>query len=542
MEATLAVHARHTLDDVLRVVADQARRVLDAAVGIAVLPAEGSHLYAISRSPQGPERPFRAGERAAFGGGAPGPERPFRAGNSAEGHETDAELLARVRAMAVSPTSASASSSAGTPAPEAASTLSATLTDVTGGVIGAIGVVGNQDGAAFSDDDESLLVSLAQMASVAIGRARLSELEEQLSRTRRMEAVGRLAGGVAHDLNNLLTVVLGHSHLLLRSLSADEQARESVEAIRMAGERAANLSAQLLTISRGHQVEPELIDVSAALEAMDSVLRPLLPDDIELDLRPGSAVGPVLIGTGQLEQILLNLVVNARDAMSTGGRVSVTASAEAGAIVVVVADTGGGMPAEILEHCFEPFVSTKKGVSAGLGLATVYAIVTQAGGQVSVASTEGVGTTVSLRFPQSRGHVTAGGTGAEEATAGQERILLVEDDPSVRVLARRVLEEEGYSVIETGSAADALAVARAGTPFDLLLTDVAMPEVTGIELAARLGDVRADVPVLFISGFVESMSGGPVGIPPGADFLAKPFAPTALAAKVRAVLDRVRRT
>ena len=607
MEAALTVHARHTFEDVLHVAADQARRVMDATAGVALLNETATTPAAHAVAPEG------------------GPE---------------AAMFDRALSLAVRP-EAVPSQEFDAITTRAGGWLGAGLTDASGGTIGALVVAGKQDGGAYTADDESLLVSLAHLSSVALEtaglyeRAKASEarvralveasplgivelgaagdvqetnhaarrlfdwhdpatprtfpipeltvlpvmldhefvlqvgeraldlsvstarlpdgsvlvvladiterkrLEDEVGKTRRMEAVGRMAGGVAHDFNNLLTVVLGHSHLLLRTLGPEDSARSHVDAIKLAGERAANLSAQLLTISKGQMVQPTLVQLNDAITSMSAVLARLLPDEVELALHADPAVGPILADQGQLEQLLLNLVVNARDAMPDGGRLSVSTgmSATGDTVLLTVTDTGEGMTAEVRERCFEPFFSTRRRVSAGLGLATVYGIVTQAGGRITVASQPGAGTTFTIEFPRARGDVAAKPRARRETDArGNEQVLLVEDDVAVRSLTRQMLERDGYAVTEASGFTEALAVANSDARIDLVITDVVMPDVDGVELLGRLEEIRGPLPALFVSGFVDSSADRPEGIPDGAGFLAKPFGPGELAAKVRAVL------
>ncbi|MEW6154333.1 MAG: ATP-binding protein [Actinomycetota bacterium] len=358
-------------------------------------------------------------------------------------------------------------------------------------------------------------------------------LEAEMAKTKRMEAVGRMAGGVAHDFNNLLTVVLGHSHLLLRSMDEGDGGRAHVESIKEAGERAASLSAQLLTIARGQIVTPALVDLNHVVESMNVVVRRLLPEDVEVRVSTAPGVPAVVADAGQLEQVLLNLAVNARDAVAGGGLVEIATSGRPGWAVLRVSDDGEGMTAEVRERCFEPFFSTRRRASAGLGLATVYGIVTQAGGRVEVDSAPGQGTTFTVELPAAAGTPAVPAASPAAAPGGRERVLLVEDDPAVRSLTRDMLEREGYGVTEAPGGAEALRLARAGERFDLLVTDVVMPEVDGVSLAAVLAELCGPLPTLFISGYLDTSAGWSEGLPEGAQLLAKPFGPGELAAKAR---------
>ncbi|MGH7703803.1 MAG: PAS domain S-box protein [Gemmatimonadales bacterium] len=379
-------------------------------------------------------------------------------------------------------------------------------------------------------------------------------LEEELRQAKKMEAVGRLAGGVAHDFNNLLTSLLGHADLLLEELASDSGLRESVEEIRTAGQRAAALTRQLLAFSRKQVLEPRVLDLNAVASGVRNMLGRLIGEDIELLARLDPELGRVRADPGQLEQVILNLAVNARDAMPEGGKLvietgnvdlSVSPSERFGIppgryATLTVRDTGLGMDAETLEHVFEPFFTTKQvGKGTGLGLATVYGIVKQSGGYIDVKSDLGRGTTFVVYLPEVEDAPRADERAVEAPiVSGTETVLLVEDDLAVRTLTRRVLERQGYRLLVAPNAEEALRVADAETgAIDLLLTDVVMPGLSGPRLAERLLPLRPGLHVLYMSGYTaaETIPRGAPGS--GPSFLQKPFAPQTLLQRVREVLE-----
>ncbi len=376
-------------------------------------------------------------------------------------------------------------------------------------------------------------------------------LAEQVRQSQKMEAIGRLAGGMAHDFNNLLTVINGYTNLLLDNAPSDAAQREALEAVRDAGERAAALTAQLLTFSRKAVVEPRVIDLNRATESALRLLRRLVGEDIHLSTEFASFLPTIRIDPGQLEQVLMNLVVNGRDAMPAGGRLRIATSEvrvpaswraqpldlPAGRYVrLTVADTGDGMDENVLSHIFEPFYTTKAvGKGTGLGLATVYGIVRQAGGTITVESAVGRGSTFHVLLPAVDGDVEPGEVRSRQATPrGHETLLLVEDEGAVRRFARLALEMQGYQVIEAASAREALSLAPetlAGV--SLLVTDVIMPVTSGRDLAVMLKRRYPLMRVLLMSGYTNDVGG-----PNDAEaFLQKPFTPQALARKVRDVLQ-----
>ena len=379
-------------------------------------------------------------------------------------------------------------------------------------------------------------------------------LEEQFRQAQKMEAVGRLAGGVAHDFNNLLTVILGSAKDLARRSGGDAEARELAEEVLEAGQRAAALTRQLLAFSRQQALSPREIDVNEIVRGLEKMLRRLIGADIEIVTRLEDGLGPVLADPGQIEQVVMNLVVNARDAMPRGGRLTlqtreVERASEADGVqgglrphvLVAVSDTGHGMEPQVLEHVFEPFFTTKeRGKGTGLGLATVFGIVKQSGGTVSVRSAPGAGTTFEVYLPRAGApRPGAGRPRAEERAArGEETVLLVEDDAAVRAFMRRSLDAAGYRVLETGQPHEAVKLAGApGAALDMLLTDVIMPAMAGPDLAARLLALRPGLRVLFVSGYTEDAGLRSGALPAGQTFLQKPFTGDELARAVRAALD-----
>ncbi len=381
-------------------------------------------------------------------------------------------------------------------------------------------------------------------------------LQTQLLQAQKMEAVGRLAGGVAHDFNNLLTAITGYADLLLEDLSVEAAGREEVEEIKKAAHRAAALTRQLLAFSRQQVLATQVLDLNALVGDMEKMLRRLIGEDI--DLRTGLArdLGAVQADPGQLEQVIMNLAVNARDAMPHGGKLTIeTANAEldgtyarehvpteAGRYVMLaVTDTGIGMDEGTKAHLFEPFFTTKEqGKGTGLGLATVYGIVKQSGGYLWVYSEPGKGTTFKIYLPRVEGapRPAAQPPVAPGSLRGSETILLVEDEAAVRNLTRRVLQGYGYTVLPTEDGQEALRAAHEHHgPIQLLVTDVVMPKMSGRELAQRLGPQRPEMKVLYLSGYTDDAIVHHGVLEPGLAFLQKPFTPQTLARKVREVLD-----
>ena len=382
-------------------------------------------------------------------------------------------------------------------------------------------------------------------------------LEEQLSQASRMEAVGRLAGGVAHDFNNILTVILGTTELALLRLPAGDHMRRDLDEIRRSAQRAAALTAQLLSFSRKQVIAPVPSDLNELVHGALAMLRRLIGEDVDLVLEPAPSLTTALVDRTQIEQVLVNLVVNARDAMPRGGRLVIStsradltqsdvrerSSARPGRFVRLdVSDNGAGIPPELQEHVFEPFFTTKDfGHGTGLGLSTVYGIVRQSGGFIELNSAPGQGTCFSLYFPAvSAAPQAAPSTESEFRPSGHETILLVEDESVVRDLARRVLEDLGYTVHAAGSGEEALELASdPALHADLLLTDVVMPGISGRQLHDRLLKADPGLRVVFMSGYTANILAPHGVLEPGTVLLHKPFSLSALAATVRDALDRV---
>ncbi|HYK10296.1 MAG TPA: ATP-binding protein [Gemmatimonadales bacterium] len=380
-------------------------------------------------------------------------------------------------------------------------------------------------------------------------------LEAQLESAGKMEAIGRVAGGVAHDFNNLLTVILGSCEILIETLPANSQVRSDITDIRSAAMRASELTTQLLAFSRRQVLQPVVLDLNRSVEGMEQMVKRLIGEDVELAVRLDPALGTARADPGQIEQVIMNLAVNARDAMPQGGLLTIeTANAELDAtysrvhplaspgsyVMVAVSDSGVGMDEDTKAHVFEPFFTTKEqGKGTGLGLATVYGIVRQSGGFIWVYSEPGQGATFKIYLPR------VGGTPqpAErkepaKVRHGTETILLVEDDPPVRAITRRVLVGLGYSVLPAHDGATALDIAATHRdPIQLVVTDAVMPRMSGQDLAATLRSRYPAMRLLLLSGYPgEAISRRGILVP-GTAFLQKPFTVEALARKVRDVLD-----
>jgi two-component system, cell cycle sensor histidine kinase and response regulator CckA len=361
---------------------------------------------------------------------------------------------------------------------------------------------------------------------------------EQLQQTQRMEAVGRLAGGIAHDFNNLLTGILSYSDLILQELRPSDPLREDVEQIRDAAQRAAGLTRQLLAFSRRQ------LSLNLTVTELEPMFRRLLGPEVTLETHLDPDLGNIVVDPGQLEQVLLNLILNARDAMRAGGQVSLsTMNAELNGeayVAIRVSDTGVGMEEEIQPRIFEPFFTTKHtGAGRGLGLSTVYGIVEQSGGRISVESVPGQGATFTIYFPRHWGVEPAIGTATQQMPqVGTETLLLVEDEAAVRSSVRRLLEWHGYTVLEARNGAEALRVYEAHSEdIDLVLTDVVMPEMGGHELIERLRQRHPELRVLFMSGYAERALTHDGSVPSGTGYLEKPFTVETLMRRLREVLD-----
>ena len=380
------------------------------------------------------------------------------------------------------------------------------------------------------------------------------QLEQELLHSQRMEGVGQLAGGIAHDFNNLLTVIGGRGHLGLAKLKADDPLRRDFELIQKTADRAARLTRQLLAFSRKQLLQPRVVDPNDLVQDSANLLKRLIGEEIELVFVPAADVGRVHVDPGQLEQVIVNLAVNARDAMPRGGRLTIeTSNAELDAgyaaqhvgvvpgqfVMLEVSDTGVGMDGPTQARIFEPFFTTKgPGKGTGLGLATVYGIVKQSGGHVRVYSEPGVGTAFRIYFPRTDAAVEAETSTDAALPRGQETVLLVEDEEEVRRFTREVLERLGYTVLEATGAMDAVVISeRHLGVINVLLTDVVMPQMSGRELAEAIAGARPETKVLFMSGYTDDAIVRHGVLEAGIKFLEKPFSPQTLAVKVREVLD-----
>ena len=381
--------------------------------------------------------------------------------------------------------------------------------------------------------------------------------EEHLRQSQKMEAIGRLAGGVAHDFNNLLTAITGYSDLALGRLREGNGLRKHLLEIKKAGERAASLTRQLLAFSRRQVLVPQVLDLNAIVADVRKMLRRLISEDIDLVTIAAPDLGCVRADPGQMEQVIMNLAVNARDAMPQGGKLTIeTANVELdesyarshlGAtpgryVMLVVSDTGCGMDAETLSHIFEPFYTTKEeGKGTGLGLATVYGIVKQSGGHISVASGLGQGTTFRIYLPRVEGAVgpVRASLRAHKQLRGTETVLLVEDDPAVRDVVREVLQSRGYEVLEATGSSQALKIAQRHVPrpIHLVLADVVLPDMSGPQLADRLAGLYPKMKVLYMSGYTDAAVDRRGQFNSGVPYIQKPFAAEVLARKVREILD-----
>jgi PAS domain S-box-containing protein len=386
--------------------------------------------------------------------------------------------------------------------------------------------------------------------------AEKEKLQAQLQQAMKMEAVGRLAGGVAHDFNNLLTVITGYSELLLKKIGKESPMREEVEEIKRAGERAASLTQQLLAFSRKQIIEPKMVHPDILVAEMHKMLTRLIGEDIALQATTGKSLGWVKVDPGQFQQILMNLVVNARDSMPDGGKIVIeTANVDLDEgycavhpyvkpgrfVMVAVSDTGKGMSEEVKARIFEPFFTTKeRGSGTGLGLATAYGAVHQAGGSIEVYSEVGIGTTLRIYLPRIEEEAVKPEKvdRPTDLPGGTETVLVVEDEDTLRTLCERILGDLGYLVMPARNGAEAIALAHAyADRIDLLLTDVVMPGMSGRELATQLVLEYPEMQVLFMSGYPDDAIGKHGVLDEGMSFIGKPYTPSALARKVREVLD-----
>ena len=382
-------------------------------------------------------------------------------------------------------------------------------------------------------------------------------VEEQLRQSQKMEAVGQLAGGVAHDFNNLLTAIIGYSDLGLARLREGDRLRKHVQEIKKAGEQAASLTRQLLAFSRRQVMVPQVLDLNSVVGNVQKMLRRLIGEDIDLLTVPGPGLGRVKADPGQMEQVILNLALNARDAMPQGGKLTIETGnldldesytrshidvAPGPYVMLAVSDSGCGMDAETLSHIFEPFYTTKEeGKGTGLGLATVYGIVKQSGGHISVSSDPGKGTTFTTYLPRVEESIVPvrPSLAAGKSSRGTETVLLVEDDVTARDVVREVLQSRGYTVLEATGSNEALEIGerQVSRPIHLMLADVVMPEMSGPQLADRLACLHPKMKVLYMSGYTDAAVARHVKLTRDIPYLQKPFAAEVLARKVRELLD-----
>jgi signal transduction histidine kinase/ActR/RegA family two-component response regulator len=398
-------------------------------------------------------------------------------------------------------------------------------------------------------------VLAAIMAERDDAMAKRLMLEEQLRHSQKMEAVGRLAGGIAHDFNNLLTAIIGYTEIVLHSLDPKDERRADAEEIARAAMRAADLTKQMLAFSRRQVLQPKVIDLNIALKKVEPMLRRVIGEDIVLTVTGKATHAFARVDPGQVEQVVMNLVVNARDAMPQGGRVTVETAdaildleavadlpeAKPGAYVMVsVSDTGSGMAPEVRARVFEPYFTTKDvGKGTGLGLSTVYGIVRQSDGHIALSSEPGLGTTFRIYLPRAEAPaVAAADAGVEKMPEGTEHILLVEDDPSVRRLSKELLLRLGYSVTDASSGRAGLALGSDDTRhFDFALCDVILGDMSGPAVAEALRALRPSIRVLYMSGYMDEAIVKTGVLDEGKPFLQKPFTPMQLAKKIREVLD-----
>jgi PAS domain S-box-containing protein len=381
------------------------------------------------------------------------------------------------------------------------------------------------------------------------------QLEQQLRQAQKMEAIGRLAGGIAHDFNNLLGVIIGYSEIFEERLGLNDPLRPKAEQIRKAGERAAALTRQLLAFSRKQVLEPKVLNLNAVVADTLKMLQRLLGEDVELIAVPGPELGRIKTDQGQIEQVIINLAVNARDAMPKGGKLTITTVNEeldevyarqhpavvpGSYVMLAVSDTGCGMDLQTQTHIFAPICTTKEiGKGTGLGLSTVYGVVKQSGGHIRVYSEPGRGSTFRIYLPRIAEAVTPSdpGKGGSEIGRGWETILLVEDAQPLRALARELLEDSGYTVLEAANGADAMHVAGQHLgPIHLLLTDVVMPEMDGPKVAEYMTRTYPGIKVLYASGYTDDAIVHHGVLDSGIALLHKPFTRAALTSKVREVL------
>jgi PAS domain S-box-containing protein len=430
---------------------------------------------------------------------------------------------------------------------------------IEGAVMGSLGLASFEPHH-FSTEEINLAWSVADQLAGVLARVLLEEqrrqLEEQYYQAQKMEAVGRLTAGVAHDFNNLLTTINGFARLIQAELQPDDPLSEMAEMILRSGQRAADLVRQLLSFSRKQIIQPQVLNLNSVVSEMDKMLQRVIGEDINLKTVLTPELWPVKVDPTQIEQVIVNLVVNARDAMPKGGHLTLETAnividdkyvadhleAQPGRYVLLaVSDTGCGMSHEVKARIFEPFFTTKElGQGTGLGLATVFGIVKQSGGDIWVYSEEGVGTAFKLYFPciEERIMMPLRLETGSAMPLGSETVLLVEDDAGVRNLLQHIISKLGYRLLEARNGQEALRlIAHYPDPIHLLLTDVVMPGISGKILAEELSRTRPGMKTLFMSGYTDEAIAHHGVLNPGVAFLQKPFSPTSLAAKMRSVLD-----
>jgi signal transduction histidine kinase/CheY-like chemotaxis protein len=379
--------------------------------------------------------------------------------------------------------------------------------------------------------------------SFAALMASLREREAQLRQSQKLEAIGTLAGGVAHDFNNLLTVITGYTQLALRRMAPEDTLRDDLRQVIEASDRAARLTQQLLAFGRKQVFQPTVVDLSEVVDGVAPMLKRLIGEHIEMRIDAQTPLAHIVADRGQLEQVIINLVVNARDAMPKGGTLTIrTANIPGDRVMLLVTDTGIGISPEVRERIFEPFFTTKEaGKGTGLGLATVYGIVKQTGGQIEIDTEVGRGTTFRVLLPVGGDEIESMPSAVEQPMPrGDESILLVEDEPEVRALARRTLEGLGYTVVASTDSDEAVKLGSAGNSrFDLLLTDIVMPGASGPEIVRRLAANGTKPIIVYMSGYADDALKHHT-LEPESTFLRKPFHPAELAQTIRGALDRAR--
>jgi PAS domain S-box-containing protein len=423
-----------------------------------------------------------------------------------------------------------------------------------------VGVIAVYSRLAFADDITEVLASVADTISHNIERRRVEETlettEAQLRQAQKMEAIGQLAGGISHDFNNLLTVIAGYCALALKEVPVEDPLSTHLGEIKKAGDRAAGLTRQLLAFSRKQIMQPEVLSLNRVVTEIETMLQRLIGESVELSTSQDARLGTVKADPGQIEQVIMNLVINARDAMPRGGKLTIeTANVEldeeyarhhvsvapGSYVMLAVSDTGTGMDPATQARVFEPFFTTKApGKGTGLGLSTVFGIVKQSGGNIWIYSEIGRGTSFKIYLPRVDEAAQAYRRIPERAESlqGTETVLVLEDDNNLRRLSRTILNLFGYQVLEASSGAEAMALCESHAgPIHLLATDVVMPGMSGGEAAERLAQLRPEMKVLFMSGYTDDIIVHQGVLDPGANFIQKPFGPDDLARKVREVLE-----